>query len=97
MAANDTLKKPRSSANAGDSAPTQAPKRPRLRLKLTTIDDVKAEMARLYREGKAGARPIDDVSKLANILSNLGRLIVNNELAERIEALERHEREKGPR
>ncbi len=26
----------------------------RLRLKLNSIDDVKAEMARLYREGKAG-------------------------------------------
>lgn len=97
MHSRDTTTKPAARANPGDSPPPPSPKAPRLRLKLIGIDDVKAEMGRLYREGKAGQRPIDDVSKLANILSNLGRLIVNNELAERIETLERHEREKGTR
>lgn len=47
----------------------------RLRLPLRTLDDVKAEMARLYRSAKAGAVPVGDASKLANILAVLGRLI----------------------
>lgn len=72
-----------SRANAGDPA---AP--PRLRLPLKTMDDVKAELARLYRDGKAGKRDIADVSKLANVLSILGRLIEGVDLAARLEALE---------
>lgn len=61
---------------------------PRLRVPLKTIDDVKAELARLYREGKAGRRDIADVSKLANVLSILGRMIEGVDLAARLEALE---------
>jgi hypothetical protein len=61
---------------------------PRLRLPLKTLDDVKAELARLYREGKAGTRDVSDVSKLGHVLGMLGRLIVDHELAARIEALE---------
>lgn len=60
----------------------------RLRLPLKTMDDVKAELARLYREGKARRRDIAEVSKLANVLSILGRLIEGTELVTRIEALE---------
>ena len=60
----------------------------RLRLPLKTMDDVKSELARLYREGKAGRRDVAEVSKLANVLSILGRLIEGVELAARIEKLE---------
>ena len=65
---------------------------PRLRLPLKTLDDVKAELARLYREGKAGRRDVAEVSKLANVLSILGRLIEGVELAARVEALEDRKR-----
>ena len=61
---------------------------PRLRLKLNSIDDVKAEMARLYREGKAGQRDVQDVSRLANVLSLLARMIEGSDLEKRIAALE---------
>lgn len=64
---------------------------PRLRLPLKTMDDVKAELARLYREGKAGRRDVGEVSKLANVLSIMGRLIEGAELAARVEALESQE------
>lgn len=60
----------------------------RLRLKLRTMDDVKAELARLYRQGKAGQRDIAEVSKLANVLSILGRLIEGVELERRLAQLE---------
>jgi hypothetical protein len=61
---------------------------PRLRLPLATIDDVKREMARLYREGKAGRRDVADVSRLANVLALLGRLIEGADLEARLAALE---------
>lgn len=79
----------RNDAGAADEPPA------RLRLPLKTIDDVKAELARLYREGKAGRRDIADVSKLANVLGIMGRLIEGSELAARIEVLE--ERQPGRR
>ena len=73
-------------ADAGSKP--EPPGQTRLRLPLKTMDDVQAELARLYREGKAGRRPIADVSKLANVLGILGRLIEGADLAARIEALE---------
>ena len=84
MAANDMRDEDETRANAGDPAAPPA----RLRLPLKTMDDVKAELARLYRDGKAGKRDIADVSKLANVLSILGRLIEGAELADRIATLE---------
>jgi hypothetical protein len=83
MAADDVLDSGEGRADAGS---TQQPAR--LRLPLRTMDDVKAELARLYREGKAGRRAIADVSKLANVLGILGRLIEGSELVARIETLE---------
>jgi hypothetical protein len=59
------------------------------------MDDVKAELARLYREGKAGRRPIADVSKLANVLGILGRLIEGVELEARLHALEQAAQDEG--
>lgn len=69
----------------------------RLRLPLKTMDDVKAELGRLYREGKAGRRDVAEVSKLANVLSILGRLIEGVELAARIDALEESQDSRGRR
>lgn len=88
MARNDTEDDAQDRADSSEG--TQPG--PRLRLKLRTLDDVKAELARLYREGKAGRRDVAEVSKLANVLSILGRLIEGVELAARIEALEGKER-----
>lgn len=90
MAANDTPAEPESRADAGQNAEPA----PRLRLPLKTMDDVKAELARLYRDGKAGKRDISDVSKLANVLSILGRLIEGVDLAGRLDALEERARSK---
>lgn len=70
------------------AAAGEEPEAPRLRLRLKTMDDVKAELARLYRDGKAGRRDINDVSKLGNVLSILGRLIEGTDTLARIEALE---------
>ena len=78
------MTKPRTAASES-AAP------PRMRLKLKTIDDVRAEMARLYREGKAGLRDVADVSRLANVLALLGRLIEGSDLEKRLTAIEENE------
>lgn len=80
MAADDTP-----ADETGEAEETRAT---RLRLPLRTLDHVKAELGRLYREGRTGRRDVSDVSKLANVLSILGRLIEGVELAARVEALE---------
>ncbi|WP_205854887.1 hypothetical protein [Piscinibacter defluvii] len=87
MAERDTSRSHETRADARDSTDPPVGEK-RLRLPLKTIDDVKAELARLYREGKAGRRAIGDVSRLANVLGILGRLIESEDLAARIEALE---------
>lgn len=60
----------------------------RMRLPLKTAENVRVELARLYREAKAGKRSVADVSRLANVLQILGRMIEASDLEQRIEALE---------
>jgi hypothetical protein len=71
-------------ANAGDPLTSPA----RLRLRLATADDVRRELARIYREGKAGQRDIADVSRLANVLQILNRCIETSDLERRVADLE---------
>jgi hypothetical protein len=49
---------------------------------------VPRELAKIYREARAGVRETADVSRLANVLSILGRLIEAGELEQRLERLE---------
>ena len=77
--------KPAHTPTTSDDAPAPPS---RLRLKLTTADDVRRELGRIYREGKAGTRDVSDVSKLANILQILNRCIEAGDLEKRIEQLE---------
>ena len=87
MAPKGIMKKPTSRTNPAD-APTPPV---RLRLKLSTVEDVRRELARIYREGKTGSRDVSEVSKLANVLSLLGRLIEGSDLERRLTALEETE------
>ncbi|MHB1333208.1 MAG: hypothetical protein ACYCY1_11475 [Sulfuriferula sp.] len=61
---------------------------PTPRLELSTIDAVRREMARLYREAKAGNIPTADASRLAFILGQVGKLIEIGTLEARLNALE---------
>ena len=65
-----------------------AERQPRLRLPLATMHDVRRELARIYREGRSGHREVADVSKLANVLQILSRVIEGSELERRVQALE---------
>lgn len=67
-------------------APPAEPKR--RRLKLVGIEDVRRELARLYRAAKAGEVDTQDASRLANILAILSRLIEGSDIEQRLAALE---------
>ena len=67
--------------------PTPARKREKF-IPLSTLGDVKVELARLYRQTKAGKVATSDASRLAFILNSLGRVIVDSEMEARLTALE---------
>ena len=58
------------------------------RIDLKTIDDIRLEMARVYREMKAGSIEKVDGTKLVYVLSQLGRLIEVHEIERRVLELE---------
>ena len=64
---------------------------PRLRLKLSSADDVRRELGRIYREGRSGVREVADVSRLANVLQILNRCIETSDLEARVIALEQNQ------
>lgn len=61
---------------------------PRLRIPLRTANDVQRELARLYRQMKAGQIPTQDGSRLAYVLNLLRQSIETGDLEARIQALE---------
>jgi hypothetical protein len=78
--------------NAGGSAvsgDTPGPSRRKaFRAKLQSVGDCSSQLARLYREARAGLIKVEDASRLANILAILSRILSDSELEARIAALE---------
>lgn len=70
------------------TAATESAAPPRLRLKLSSAEDICRELARLYRAARAGQVEVQDASRLANILQILARVLETSDLEARIEALE---------
>lgn len=68
--------------------PVPAPRKRAKHIKLEKVRDVRNELARLYRQTKAGEIPPEVASRLTFMLGTLGRLIVDSELEARIAALE---------
>ena len=62
--------------------------KPTPRLELNTLDAVRREMARLYRNTKAGNIPTADASRLAFVLAQIAKLIEIGTLEKRIARLE---------
>jgi hypothetical protein len=61
---------------------------PLQRTPLNNLENVKRELARVYRRVKAGDLPSEEGSKRAYILSTLGKIIEAADLERRIAALE---------
>ena len=60
----------------------------RSRATLRTLDDVAVELARLYRRAERGRIPTADASRLAYILTSLGKVIEAGAIESRLTALE---------
>lgn len=56
--------------------------------KLTTLADVRVELAYIYRQARTGVIPMRDATSLTFMLATLGKLIVESELESRVYALE---------
>ena len=57
-------------------------------IKLKTIDDVRVEMASVYRGMKAGSIETSDGTKLVYVLGQIGKMIEIHDIEKRIELLE---------
>jgi hypothetical protein len=58
------------------------------RIDLKTIDDVRLEMARVYRDMRSRSIDTQDGTRLTYVLAQIGKLIESGELERRIESLE---------
>lgn len=61
---------------------------PTPQIKLATIDDCRLEMAKIYRDTKAGNRETADASRLVYMLTSIAKMIELGQLEQRITALE---------
>jgi phage-related protein len=60
----------------------------RYRAKLDSIQDVRREMAKVYREARSGVVEVVDGTKLVWMLQAVGKVIESSDLEKRIEILE---------
>jgi len=60
-----------------------------VKIKLSSIEDVRREMATIYREARAGITDISDAGRLAYILTGIGKLIEVEQVEKRLNELER--------
>jgi len=87
MLENNHSQSPQNGAGACDCSAGPYPPRDQ-RLPLKTAENVRSELARIYRDAKTGKRDVSDVSKLANILQIMARLIETSDIEARLEKLE---------
>ncbi len=64
------------------------PKNARYRCQLDTVNDVKRELAKLYREARSGLVPTGDATKLGWLLGEIRKTIETSDIEQRIEQLE---------
>ena len=67
---------------------------PTPQLKLATIDDVRREMAKVYREARTGMTDTANSSRLVYILTSIAKMIEIGQLEQRLTALEENNNER---
>jgi hypothetical protein len=72
--------------DADENGEVHPPGRPRLRL--DSLDRIRRELTKIYRQGRDGERDVGDSSKLAHILALVARIVEGSDLEKRITALE---------
>lgn len=80
----------RPSSRATPSTPETPPSRV---TRLKTLDDVRVELGRIYREARTKKLPLDQAKGLAYLLQVMSALMKDTELERRIVALEGDARE----
>ncbi len=60
----------------------------RYKCKLDTLQDVRREMAKVYREARSGLVDVQDATKLTWCLQAVGKVIEGSDLEKRVETLE---------
>ena len=65
----------------------------RYRAKLDSLQDVRREMAKVYRESRSGLIDAQDATKQVWMLKAIGEVIAAHEIEKRIEALENRQHE----
>jgi hypothetical protein len=68
---------------SGTCTPTPA------KIKLNELEDVRREMARVYREARGGKIDSSEAGRLAYILTGIGKLIEATEIEKRLAQMER--------
>lgn len=61
---------------------------PRVRSRLTTIREVRREMAKVYSEARSGTLRTDVATRLVYMLTQISNLIRDSELEQRVQQLE---------
>jgi hypothetical protein len=59
------------------------------KIKLNSLEDVRREMASVYREARAGIIDTSEAGRFAYILSGIGKLIDATDTEKRLEQMER--------
>lgn len=72
----------------GEVSDLPSAKGTRYRAKLDTLQDVRSEMAKVYREARSGLIDNQDATKQVWMLQAIGKVIVDYDFEKRIEALE---------
>jgi hypothetical protein len=75
-------------ATTGEIEPIPPQKGQRYRCKLDTLQDVRREMAKVYREARSELIDPATASKLVWVLQAVGKVIEGSDLEKRVEALE---------
>jgi hypothetical protein len=78
----------RSPATIDGATLTVLPTPQRRKPQLTSLEGVRVEMARIYRDAESGKRDTQDCSKLVYILGQIGKVLELTEIERRIDLLE---------
>ena len=70
-------------ATSGTCTPTPS------KIKLNELEDVRREMASVYRQARGGKMDVSEAGRLAYILTGIGKLIEATEIEKRLQQMER--------
>lgn len=70
-------------ATSGACTPTPS------KIKLNALEDVRREMASVYREARGGRMDTSEAGRLAYILTGIGKLIEATDIEKRLQQMER--------